>query len=69
MNTPPKTLAEVKCGFNKWSIGIDDNLTVKVGYCYHPGYLSLDLHDISVDELRKLGNMFHFIADQHKKAM
>jgi hypothetical protein len=69
MGEEPKMLALVKCGFNKWAIGVDSNYTVKVSYDYHPGYLSLDLHDVSPDELRKLGNMFHFLADQTKKAV
>lgn len=59
-----KMIMETKCGYNKWSIGVDENLVVKVGYGYHPGYLTLDLHDVSIDELKKLGKMFTYVANR-----
>lgn len=56
---------KVKCGFNKWSIGIGDNGEVILEFNRHPHYGTIALHDVSIDELRSIGEMF--LAATRKK--
>jgi hypothetical protein len=49
----------VQGGFNKWSIGIDEeNGCVLVSADYFPNFVSLQLHDAFAKDLRKIGEMF-----------
>lgn len=57
-----KIIKTVKCGFNKWSISVTEDGVVKIGYCYHPGYFEIDLHDASLEDLNELGEMFKAAA-------
>ncbi len=56
-------IGKVDCGFNKWSIGIDDDGDVAVDFCYDPGYMNFKLCDSTTDELRALAKMFSESAD------
>lgn len=58
---------KVECGFKKWSIGYDEEMScVIVEFYYHPNYGQISLHDISIDELEKLGDMFTGLAKLFK---
>lgn len=49
---------EVECGFRKWSIKINEDCGVVITYNYHPIYGQITLHDMSVEECEKIGQMF-----------
>lgn len=48
----------VSCGFNKWSIGFYKNGQVAVEIGEHPIYATIELYDATIEEFRKLGEMF-----------
>jgi hypothetical protein len=58
VNERKRIMDKVSCGFNKWSIGIGENEEVIVEFARHPHYGSIELHDVSVEDLRNLGEMF-----------
>ncbi len=59
----------VECGFRKWAIGIGDNGEVIIEFNHHPNYGSISLHDTSIDDLRKLGEMFLSAAHKAEAAV
>jgi hypothetical protein len=48
----------MSCGFDKWSIGIDELGNVLISGTYHPLFVDISLHDASAEELTKIGKMF-----------
>lgn len=61
---------KVECGFRKWSIGYDKEMgCINVEFSYHPHYGKIDLHDVSLDELEKLGDMFTGLAKLYKSQL
>lgn len=47
----------VECGHRKYRISLDgDKLTIE--FSHHPGYLTLDLWDLSEGEMQELAIMF-----------
>jgi hypothetical protein len=49
--------SNVSCGHGKYSIAIENNV-ITITYMQHPGYVKIDLHDLSKGEMQKLAIMF-----------
>jgi len=48
----------VECGFKKWAIGLSDDAEIVVEFTHEPLHGTINLRDVSVPELRQLGEMF-----------
>ncbi len=58
MKSEDECVDKVFCGHNKWMIGIDKNAYVIVEWSRHPSHGSVQLADISIEEMHALGEMF-----------
>mgnify|MGYP001614067464 CR=1 FL=1 len=61
---------KVNCWFNKWLIGYDDEKSALiVEFSYHPNYGTIELHDMDLNEMEKIGEMFTGLAKLYKSQL
>jgi len=54
----------VACGFNKWAIGFDRDVSaVTVEFNHFPNEGKIQLHDVTNEELTALGQMFLLLGN------
>lgn len=61
------TIDKVDCGFDSWTIEVNDEFQTIVHYWTHPYGLDITLCDASAIDFRRLANMFNKVADLKEK--
>lgn len=61
-------LESVKCGMEKWELGVSPSGTIVLRMGKSPTFAELELSEVSSDEARRLGEMFIFYAREKERA-